>query len=59
MRLRPLVLLTALFCGLAAAFGGLNLAARGRPAAAAWTSAAGLGLALAAAALLSRDPGRG
>lgn len=59
MRLRPVALLTVLFCGLLAAFWGLNLAARGRPAAAAWISAAGLAVAAAAAGVLRREPGRG
>ena len=59
MKVRPVALLTVLFCGLLAAFGGLNLAARGRPAAAVWTAAAGLAVAAAAAAFLRREPGRG
>lgn len=59
MRLRAVALLTVLFCGLLAVFGGLNLAARGRPAAAAAAAAAGLAVAVAAAVLLRREPRRG
>lgn len=56
--LRRLLWTTLLFCGLLAAYGGLTLAARGRPAAALAAAAGGLGVALAGGWLLERDGGR-
>jgi len=55
--LRRLLWTTLVFCGLLAAFGGLNLAARDRPAAALAAAVGGLGVALVGGWLLDRDGG--